>query len=60
MKTKISPNAPSGASSTDQSFDVGHGDHLVKYRNLLLPIDFSEHSKKTVEYATQLASFTER
>jgi nucleotide-binding universal stress UspA family protein len=58
MKTKISPNVPSGASCTDQSFDVGHGDRLVKYRNLLVPIDFSEHSKKTVEYAMQLASFT--
>lgn len=25
------------------------------YRNLLIPIDFSEHSKKTIDYATQLA-----
>jgi len=25
------------------------------YRNLLIPIDFSEHSTKTIDYATQLA-----
>lgn len=58
MKTNIAPIAPAGASSADQSFDIGHRERLVKYRNLLVPIDFSEHSKKTVEYATQLAFFT--
>ena len=33
-------------------------DHLVAYSHLLVPVDFSEHSKKTIEYATQLAGFT--
>ena len=33
-------------------------DHLVTYSHLLVPVDFSEHSKKTIEYATQLAGFT--
>ena len=33
-------------------------DHLVTYSHLLVPVDFSEHSKRTIEYATQLAGFT--
>jgi nucleotide-binding universal stress UspA family protein len=33
-------------------------DQLVTYSHLLVPVDFSEHSKKTIEYATQLAGFT--
>ena len=33
-------------------------DRPIAYRNLLVPIDFSEHSKKTIGYATQLAALT--
>ena len=33
-------------------------DRQIAYRSLLVPIDFSEHSKKTKEYATQLAALT--
>jgi len=33
-------------------------DLLIAFRRFLVPIDFSEHSKKTIEYATRLAALT--
>jgi nucleotide-binding universal stress UspA family protein len=48
------------SSSTERAPDDDGGCRRpVAYRNLLVPIDFSEHSKKTIEYATQLAAFTD-
>ena len=59
METKISPDQPSDvSSSSEQSRGARGSDHLIGYRSFLVPIDFSEHSKKTIEYATQLASLT--
>ena len=59
METKIFPDQPAGASSSsEQPGDAGGNDRLISYRSFLVPIDFSEHSKKTIEYATQLASLT--
>jgi universal stress protein A len=59
METKISPDQSAGASSSsEQPRDAGGSDRLISYRSFLVPIDFSEHSKKTIEYATQLASLT--
>ena len=57
METKIFPDQPASASG-EQSPDVGGTDHLISYRNFLVPIDFSEHSKKTIQYAIQLATLT--
>ena len=51
MKTEsLSPSI----STTEQRGD----DRQVAYSTLLVPLDFSEHSKKTIEYATQVAAFT--
>jgi universal stress protein A len=59
MKTKIPQDPPSGASSSsEQAFDARGSDRLRAYSKLLVPIDFSEHSKKTIEYATKLAALT--
>ncbi|MBV8140547.1 MAG: universal stress protein [Acetobacteraceae bacterium] len=33
-------------------------DRWIAYRRFLLPIDFSDHSKRTTEYATRLAALT--
>jgi universal stress protein A len=57
METKIFPDQPVSGSG-EQSPDVGGTDHLISYRNFLVPIDFSEHSKKTIQYAIQLATLT--
>ena len=42
------------SSSTERAPDDDGGScRLVAYRNLLVPIDFSEHSKKTIEYKSE-------
>jgi universal stress protein A len=59
MKIKLSSDQTSGVlPSGDQSRDALGSDRLITYRLFLVPIDFSDHSKKTVQYATQLASLT--
>jgi universal stress protein A len=59
MNTKISSNQTPGVlPSSDQTRDELGSDHLIAYRLFLVPIDFSEHSKKTIQYATQLATLT--
>jgi nucleotide-binding universal stress UspA family protein len=59
MNTKIPADQPLAVSnSSEQALEAGGSDRLIAYRNFIVPIDFSEHSKKTVEYATQLAAFT--
>jgi universal stress protein A len=57
-ESKPSPLAPRGASSVEQAAGSKKNDHLIGCRRLLVPIDFSEHSKKTIEYATSLAALT--
>ena len=54
MKTDNLPKSSSVVHSAGQR----EKDHLVTYSHLLVPVDFSEHSQKTIEYATQLADFT--
>jgi universal stress protein A len=58
MKTQLLPIPASRLSSTDRTCDAKESNRLVAYRRLLVAIDFSEHSKKTIEYAMQLAAFT--
>jgi universal stress protein A len=59
MKAEAPPDPPSGGPSpNDQASDARGKSCLVSYRNFLVPIDFSEHSKETIEYATQLAALT--
>jgi universal stress protein A len=53
MKTKISADPSSDVS--DQATNAGGSDPSLIYRNLLVPIDFSEHSEKTLEHAAKLA-----
>jgi universal stress protein A len=59
MKAKTSPDQTSGNSrSIDKALPTGAPDRLFAYRCFLVPIDLSAHSKKTIEYATQLAALT--
>jgi universal stress protein A len=59
MSTKNPPDPPSDVSSPkEERIPVAERDQLEGYRKFLVPIDFSEHSKKTVESATQLAVLT--
>jgi universal stress protein A len=51
-------NPPADRRSTEQTVDTKDHARAIAYRTLLVPIDFSAHSKKTVEYATQLAALT--
>ena len=53
MKTGNVPKPSSAVNLAGQR----EKDHLVTYSHLLVPVDLSEHSKKTIEYATQLAGF---
>jgi universal stress protein A len=59
MNTKNPPGPPTAVSSSkEEAIAAGESDRLESYRKFLVPIDFSEHSKKTVESATQLAVLT--
>jgi nucleotide-binding universal stress UspA family protein len=59
MKTNVPLDPPSDASSlSEQAVDAGGSHRLADLCNILVPIDFSEHSKKTIECATQLAALT--
>lgn len=58
MKTKISSDPSAGVLSADEQALETKGSRLVTYRNFLVPVDFSEHSKKTIENATELAALT--
>jgi universal stress protein A len=56
MKIKLSSDQTSGVlPSSDQTGDALGSDRLIAYSLFLVPVDFSDHSKKTVQYATQLA-----
>ena len=59
MSTKNPPDSPSEVSSSwEEGIPAAESDSLAGYRKFLVPIDFSEHSQKTVESATQLALLT--
>jgi nucleotide-binding universal stress UspA family protein len=59
MNTKNPTGPPSDVSSfKEEGVLRAESDPSEGYRKLLVPIDFSEHSKKTVEAATQLAVLT--
>ena len=59
MKAKTSPDQiPGNSRSIDKALPTGVTDRLFAYRCFLVPIDFSVHSKKTIEYASQLAALT--
>jgi nucleotide-binding universal stress UspA family protein len=58
MKTKISSDPSAGALSSEEQVLETKGSRFVTYHNFLVPIDFSEHSKKTIENATELAALT--
>src|ERR1700754_3501536 len=59
MKTNMPSDPPAGASGlSEQGLKTNAGAGLLSYRRFLLPIDFSQHSRRTVEHATQLAALT--
>lgn len=58
MNKKTLRDPPSDASGVKQVVGAKEIDGPIAYRSVLVPIDFSEHSKKTIEYATQLAALT--
>jgi nucleotide-binding universal stress UspA family protein len=59
MKAKLSSDQGEGVlPSSEQSRDTVASDRLIAYRHFLVPIDFSEHSEKTIQYATHLAALT--
>jgi nucleotide-binding universal stress UspA family protein len=59
MKIKLSSDQTSGGlPASDQSSDALGSDRLIGYRLFLVPVDFSDHSEKTIQYATQLAALT--
>jgi universal stress protein A len=59
MKTKLLPNRSSRLSLAEHSPKVKESAQLVAYGHLLVSVDFSKHSKKTIEYATRLAVLTD-
>lgn len=59
MKTKLSSDRTSGVlPSSEQTLDALGRDRSIAYRLFLVPIDFSDHSKKTIQHATHLAALT--
>src|ERR1700760_42743 len=59
MKTKLSPDQTSGVlRSSEQTLNALGSDRLIAYRLFLVPVDFSDHSNKTIQHATHLASLT--
>ena len=46
------------SASRDQTDDAHGSERLIAYRLFLVPVDFSEDSTKTIQYAGQLAALT--
>jgi universal stress protein A len=58
MKVKLSSDqAPGVLPSSEPTLELG-SNRLIAYRLFLVPIDFSDHSEKTIQHATHLASLT--
>jgi nucleotide-binding universal stress UspA family protein len=55
MPPEILSDPPSKESKSNVK---ASSDSSISYRDLLVPIDFSEHSQLTIEHATRLAAFT--
>ena len=59
MKSKLSLEQASDVSASSDQKDDAHGSQrLTAYRLFLVPVDFSEHSKKIIQDARQLAALT--
>jgi Universal stress protein family len=59
MKIKLSSAQASGVlPSREQILDAPGSDWLTAYHLFLVPIDFSGHSKRTIQHATHLAALT--
>jgi universal stress protein A len=58
MKSKISLDQACVSTSSDQTDNAHRSERMIAYCLFLLPVDFSEHSKKTIQYARQLAALT--
>jgi K+-sensing histidine kinase KdpD len=57
MTQDILPNSASEPSTTTRKgIQAATEEDDLAYKRILVPIDFSEHSKKTVSYATRFAS----
>src|SRR5438067_3937670 len=56
MTTDTSPTPPATGLSTAKEPVPGHGEDAPSYRSILVPVDFSEHSEKTISNATKLAT----
>jgi universal stress protein A len=57
MTTQPSLNPPATGSSTAKDPAPGGGEEdALSYRSMLVPVDFSEHTEKTVSHARKLAS----
>ena len=57
MTKDVLPASPSEPSTTSQHVaEPATEEGALIYKNILVPIHFSEHSTKTVHYATRLAS----
>jgi universal stress protein A len=59
MKIKLSSDqAPGVLPSSEQILDAPGSDRSIAYHLFLVPIDFSDHLKKTIQHATHLAALT--
>jgi universal stress protein A len=59
MKSNISLDPAPDVSASSNRKDNAHGSQSsIAYRLLLVPVDFSEHSKKIIQNAGQLAALT--
>jgi universal stress protein A len=58
MKSKISLDQACVSASSDQTDDAHGSERMIAYGLFLVPVDFSEHSKKTIQHARQLAALT--
>ena len=55
-KQILSTSASEPSARSQDSARIARDDGDLTYRVILVPIDFSEHSKRTVEYATRFAA----
>jgi hypothetical protein len=57
MTTEPSPNPPAtGVSVTKEPAPGPGAEDALTYRSILVPVDFSKHTEKTVSHATNLAA----
>jgi nucleotide-binding universal stress UspA family protein len=56
MNSKISLDLACLSAASDRTNDAHGSERSIAYHLFLVPVDFSEHSKKTIQYARQLAA----